>query len=98
MPATTILSNSPISLRTISNYISLVAWLFFGLFLTKPLWLKSISKIKHKTTKNVLFLSFAISAFSQFPLSVLLTVLLGTAEVGLFAIVARSVGIFGLFF
>jgi hypothetical protein len=35
-------TNTPI--RTISNYISLVTWLFFGLFLTKPLWLKLISK------------------------------------------------------
>ncbi len=34
--------NTPI--RTVSNYISLFSWLFFGLFLSKPLWQKSISK------------------------------------------------------
>ena len=30
--------------RTISNYVSLVAWLFFGFLLLKPLWKKLISK------------------------------------------------------
>ncbi len=35
-------TNTPV--RTISNYISLVVWLFFGFFLLKPLWLKLISK------------------------------------------------------
>ena len=35
-------TNTPV--RTISNYISLAAWLFFGFFLLKPLWLKLISK------------------------------------------------------
>ncbi|HOG37309.1 MAG TPA: hypothetical protein PKZ29_00125 [Candidatus Woesebacteria bacterium] len=35
-------TNTPV--RTVSNYISLVTWLFFGLFLSHPLWRKSISK------------------------------------------------------
>ena len=58
-----------------------------------------IQKIKKTTTKNVLFLSFrnlgmqAISTLGFFTLSILL----GTAEVGLFAIVAESVGILGYF-
>jgi len=58
-----------------------------------------LQEIKHKTTKNVLFLSLRnigiqlISTVGFF----LLTVLLGTAEVGLFAIVAESVGILGYF-
>lgn len=58
-----------------------------------------LQEIKHKTTKNVLFLSFrnigiqAISTIGFF----LLTILLGTGEVGLFAIVAESVGILGYF-
>ncbi len=58
-----------------------------------------IQEIKHKTTKNVLFLSFrnigiqAVSTLGFF----ILTILLGTGEVGLFAIVAESVGILGYF-
>lgn len=34
--------NTPI--RTVSNYISLVAWLILAIYLLKPLWIKSISK------------------------------------------------------
>ena len=58
-----------------------------------------LQEIKHKTTKNVLFLSLrnigiqSISIVGFF----LLTILLGTGEVGLFAIVAESVGILGYF-
>jgi O-antigen/teichoic acid export membrane protein len=58
-----------------------------------------IEEIKQKTTKNVLFLSLrnigiqAISTVGFF----ILTILLGTGEVGLFAIVAESVGILGYF-
>lgn len=58
-----------------------------------------LQEIKHKTTKNVLFLSFrnigiqAVSTLGFF----ILTILLGTGEVGLFAIVAESVGILGYF-
>ena len=58
-----------------------------------------IQEIKQKTTKNVLFLSFrnigiqAVSTLGFF----ILTILLGTGEVGLFAIVAESVGILGYF-
>lgn len=58
-----------------------------------------LQEIKTKTTKNVLFLSFrnigiqAISTLGFF----ILTVILGTGEVGLFAIVAESVGILGYF-
>jgi hypothetical protein len=35
-------TNTPI--RTISNYISLVGWLFFAFYLLKPVWIKLISK------------------------------------------------------
>ena len=58
-----------------------------------------LQEIKQKTTKNVLFLSFrnigiqAVSTIGFF----ILTILLGTGEVGLFAIVAESVGILGYF-
>jgi len=58
-----------------------------------------LQEIKLKTTKNVLFLSFrnigiqAVSTIGFF----ILTILLGTGEVGLFAIVAESVGILGYF-
>ena len=58
-----------------------------------------IQEIKNKTTKNVLFLSLrnigiqSVSIIGFF----LLTILLGTGEVGLFAIVAESVGILGYF-
>ncbi len=58
-----------------------------------------LQEIKQKTTKNVLFLSFrnigiqAVSTLGFF----ILTILLGTGEVGLFAIVAESVGILGYF-
>ncbi len=58
-----------------------------------------LQEIKHKTTKNVLFLSIrnigiqSVSVIGFF----LLTILMGTGEVGLFAIVAESVGILGYF-
>ena len=58
-----------------------------------------LQEIKHKTTANVLFLSLrnigiqAISFIGFF----LLTVLLGTADVGIFAIVSESVSILGYF-
>lgn len=58
-----------------------------------------IDQIKQKTTISVVFLSLrnigiqAISTVGFF----LLTILLGTGEVGLFAIVAESVGILGYF-
>ena len=58
-----------------------------------------IQELKHKTTKNVLFLSLrnvgiqAISIVGFF----LLTLLLGTGDVGLFAIVSESVSILGYF-
>ncbi|MDD4026867.1 MAG: oligosaccharide flippase family protein [Candidatus Shapirobacteria bacterium] len=58
-----------------------------------------LQEIKKKTTKNVFFLSVrnmgiqSVSIIGFF----LLTILLGTAEVGLFAIVAESVGILGYF-
>jgi O-antigen/teichoic acid export membrane protein len=58
-----------------------------------------IQEIKQKTTKNVVFLSIrnigiqAISTLGFF----ILSVVLGTGEVGLFAIVAESVGILGYF-
>jgi len=58
-----------------------------------------LQEIKHKTTKNVLFLSLrnigiqSISIVGFF----LLTILLGRGEVGLFAIVAESVSILGYF-
>lgn len=59
----------------------------------------NIAELKHKTTVSVVFLSLrnigiqAISTLGFF----LLTILLGTGEVGLFAIVAESVGILGYF-
>ena len=59
----------------------------------------NIQEIKHKTTANVVFLSFrnigiqAIAIIGFF----ILSILLGTGEVGLFAIVAESVGILGYF-
>ena len=59
----------------------------------------NLQEIKEKTTKNVLFLSLrnigiqSISVVGFF----LLTVLLGRAEVGLFAVVAESVSILGYF-
>lgn len=58
-----------------------------------------LQEIKHLTTKNVLFLSLrnigiqAVSVIGYF----ILTILLGTGEVGLFAIVSESVGILGYF-
>lgn len=58
-----------------------------------------LQEIKNKTTKNVLFLSLrnigiqSISIIGFF----LLTILLGRGEVGLFAVVAESVGILGYF-
>ncbi len=58
-----------------------------------------VEQIKQKTTVSVVFLSLrnigiqAISTIGFF----LLTILLGTGEVGLFAIVAESVGILGYF-
>ncbi len=56
-------------------------------------------EIKQKTTKNVLFLTirnFGIQSISTVGFF-LLTILLGTGEVGLFAVVAESVGILGYF-
>jgi len=59
----------------------------------------NLQEIKHKTTKNVLFLSLrnigiqGISIIGFF----LLSILLGVGDVGLFAIVAESVGILGYF-
>jgi O-antigen/teichoic acid export membrane protein len=58
-----------------------------------------IQEKKSKTTKNVLFLSlrnFGIQSISTIGFF-LLTILLGTGEVGLFAVVAESVGILGYF-
>lgn len=58
-----------------------------------------LQEIKHKTTSSVIFLSLrnigiqAISFVGFF----ILTILLGTGEVGLFAIVSESVGILGYF-
>jgi teichuronic acid exporter len=58
-----------------------------------------IEELKQKTTKNMLFVSLrnmgiqAISTLGFF----LLSLLLGTGEVGLFALVAESVGILGYF-
>lgn len=58
-----------------------------------------IEEIKAKTTTNVIFLTFrnigiqAVSTLGFF----ILTILLGTGEVGLFAIVAESIGILGYF-
>lgn len=58
-----------------------------------------LQEIKTKTTSSVLFLSIrnigiqAVSTLGFF----ILTILLGTGEVGLFAIVAESVGILGYF-
>lgn len=58
-----------------------------------------LQEIKHKTTSSVIFLSIrnigiqAISFIGFF----LLTYILGTKEVGVFAIVAESVGILGYF-
>lgn len=58
-----------------------------------------IDQIKQKTTHNLFFLSvrnFGLQAISTVGFF-LLTLLLGTGEVGLFAIVAESVGILGYF-
>lgn len=58
-----------------------------------------LQEIKHKSTKSVLFLSirnFGIQGISVVGFF-LLTVLLGTADVGLFAIVSESVSILGYF-
>ncbi|HWS49334.1 MAG TPA: oligosaccharide flippase family protein [Candidatus Methanoperedens sp.] len=58
-----------------------------------------VEKIKTQTTHNILFLTLrnfgiqGISALGFF----LLTILLGTGDVGLFAIVAESIGILGYF-
>ena len=58
-----------------------------------------LQEIKSKTTKNVLFLSLrnigiqSISTLGFF----LLTILLGTGDVGLFAVVSESVSILGYF-
>jgi len=59
----------------------------------------NLQEIKHKTTKNVLFLSLrnigiqGISVVGFF----LLSILLGIGDVGLFTIVSESVGILGYF-
>lgn len=60
---------------------------------------KEIDLIKSKSTTSVLFLSirnFGIQGISTLGFFIL-TVLLGAAEVGLFAIVAESIGILGYF-
>jgi len=60
---------------------------------------KEIDLIKTKSTSSVLFLSirnFGIQGISTLGFFIL-TVLLGAAEVGLFAIVAESIGILGYF-
>jgi len=60
---------------------------------------KEIDLIKSKSTSSVLFLSirnFGIQGISTLGFFIL-TVLLGAAEVGLFAIVAESIGILGYF-
>ena len=73
--------------------------LFVSLFFKTDMEQIDLQEIKSKTTKNVLFLSFrnigiqAVSILGFF----ILTILLGTGEVGLFAIVAESVGILGYF-
>jgi len=60
---------------------------------------QEVETIKTQTTHNILFLTLrnfgiqAISALGFF----LLTILLGTGDVGLFAIVAESIGILGYF-
>lgn len=59
----------------------------------------NIQDLKQKTTTSIFFLSlrnFGIQAISTVGFF-LLTILLGTGEVGLFAIVAESVGILGYF-
>jgi len=58
-----------------------------------------LQEIKHKTTSSVIFLSLRnigiqLVSFVGF---FILTILLGTGDVGLFAIVAESVGILGYF-
>lgn len=61
--------------------------------------LEEIQEIKEKTARNIIFLSLrnlgiqAVSTIGFF----ILTILLGTGEVGLFAIVAESIGILGYF-
>ncbi|MBU1117726.1 oligosaccharide flippase family protein [Patescibacteria group bacterium] len=60
---------------------------------------KEINHIKSQTTHNVLFLTlrnFGIQGISTLGFF-LLTILLGTGDVGLFAIVAESIGILGYF-
>jgi len=58
-----------------------------------------VEKIKSQTTTNILFLSlrnFGIQGISTLGFF-LLTIILGTGDVGLFAIVAESIGILGYF-
>lgn len=60
---------------------------------------QEVEKIKSQTTHNILFLTlrnFGIQGISTLGFF-LLTVLLGTGDVGLFAIVAESIGILGYF-
>ncbi len=60
---------------------------------------QQITDLKNKTTVSIIFLSlrnFGIQGISIFGFF-LLTILLGRADVGLFAIVAESVGILGYF-
>lgn len=58
-----------------------------------------IQEIKQKTTANVMFLSFRNIGIQAIAIAgfFVLSILLGTGEVGLFAIVAESVGILGYF-
>jgi len=61
--------------------------------------IQEVEKIKKQTTHNILFLTlrnFGIQGISTLGFF-LLTILLGTGEVGLFAIVAESIAILGYF-
>ena len=60
---------------------------------------EEVQKIKSQTTTNIIFLTlrnFGIQAISTLGFFIL-TIILGTGEVGLFAIVAESIGILGYF-
>ncbi len=60
---------------------------------------QEVQQIKSQTTTNIIFLTlrnFGIQAISTIGFFIL-TILLGTGEVGLFAIVAESIGILGYF-
>ena len=60
---------------------------------------EEVQKIKSQTTTNIIFLTlrnFGIQAISTLGFFIL-TIILGTGEVGLFAIVAESIGVLGYF-